>query len=190
MIHKFIGIDGFGPWGIVDKALVYSINISLLCVCSVFFSWSIFTGFITSNNIPRTTILQITTPYYSKLTSLAVTILGFTLAFEINLTTQNLKFKYPQIFQIFQPLRIFSHYYTSLPAILKFINKPEISIIPPRFSLTRKNPTKTTSFIQIKFSTLVSDKKDLIEVYFLSFLIILTLSIIHLITTSNLWFFQ
>lgn len=151
---------------------------------------SIFTGFITSNNIPRTTILQITTPYYSKLTSLAVTILGFTLPFEINLTTQNLKFKYPQIFQIFQPLRIFSHYYTSLPAILKFINKPEISIIPPRFSLTRKNPTKTTSFIQIKFSTLVSDKKDLIEVYFLSFLIIFTLSIIYLIITSNLWFFQ
>ena len=151
---------------------------------------SIFTGFITSNNISPTTMLQITPPYFSKLTSLAVTILGFTLAFEITLTTQNLKFKYPQIFQIFQPLRIFSHYYTSLPTILKFINKPEISIIPPRFNLTRKNPMKTTSLIQIKFSTLLSDQKGLIEVYFLSSLITLTLSIIYLIIMSNLWFFQ
>eukprot|EP00069_Balaena_mysticetus_P009473 bmy_20236T0 len=65
---------------------------------------SIFAGFITSSKIPRMTIPQITIPDYLKLTAFAVTILGFILAFEINLTTQNLKFKYPSNFFKFSNL--------------------------------------------------------------------------------------
>ena len=34
-------------------------------------------------------------PYYLKLTALTVTIIGFILALELNLTTKNLKFNYP-----------------------------------------------------------------------------------------------
>ncbi|KAB0395042.1 hypothetical protein E2I00_016462, partial [Balaenoptera physalus] len=65
---------------------------------------SIFAGFITSSKIPRMTIPQITIPDYLKLTAFAVTILGFILAFEIKLTTQNLKFKYPSNFFKFSNL--------------------------------------------------------------------------------------
>lgn len=56
---------------------------------------SLFAGFIISNNIPPTTIPQITMPHYLKITALAVTILGFILALEISNMTYNLKFNYP-----------------------------------------------------------------------------------------------
>lgn len=46
---------------------------------------SSFSGFLISNNIPPTTIPQITVPPYLKPTALAVTVLGFLLAPEINL---------------------------------------------------------------------------------------------------------
>ncbi|KAB0392515.1 hypothetical protein E2I00_014686 [Balaenoptera physalus] len=56
---------------------------------------SIFAGFLISNSIPPTTIPLITIPLYLKLTALAVTALGFVLAFKINLNTQNLKYTHP-----------------------------------------------------------------------------------------------
>src|SRR3712207_7980323 len=42
-----------------------------------------------------TTIPEITMPTYIKLTALAVTILGFTLALELSLITHNLKLEHP-----------------------------------------------------------------------------------------------
>ncbi|TEA24910.1 hypothetical protein DBR06_SOUSAS33610007, partial [Sousa chinensis] len=102
---------------------------------------SIFAGFITSSKIPPMTIPQITIPDYLTLTAFAVPILGFILAFEISPTTQNLKFKYPSNFFKFSNLLGISHY-TPLPTILKFINESKISIMSPRFNLTRKHLTQ------------------------------------------------
>ncbi|TEA40804.1 hypothetical protein DBR06_SOUSAS19710004, partial [Sousa chinensis] len=56
---------------------------------------SIFAGFILSNNIPPITTLLITIPLHLKLTALTITTLGFILAFEINIYSQNLKYVYP-----------------------------------------------------------------------------------------------
>eukprot|EP00069_Balaena_mysticetus_P011547 bmy_21204T0 len=56
---------------------------------------SVFAEFIISNNIPPITVPLITTPLSLKLTALTVTTLGFVLALEINLNTQNLKYIYP-----------------------------------------------------------------------------------------------
>lgn len=43
-------------------------------------------------------------PHYLKMTALAVTILGFILALELNLTTQGLKFNYPSNYFKFSSL--------------------------------------------------------------------------------------
>eukprot|EP00069_Balaena_mysticetus_P005269 bmy_17791T0 len=51
---------------------------------------SIFAGFIISNSILPTTIPLITIPLHLKLTALIVTTLGFMLALEINLNSQNI----------------------------------------------------------------------------------------------------
>jgi NADH-ubiquinone oxidoreductase chain 5 len=56
---------------------------------------SIFAGFLISINIPPTTVLPITIPPYLKLTALTVTLTGFALALELNLSALNLKFKSP-----------------------------------------------------------------------------------------------
>lgn len=139
---------------------------------------SIFAGYLISQNIPPTTVPQITMPYYLKLTALAVTIIGFILALELNLVTKSLKFNYPtNLFKFSNLLGYFPTIIHRLPPIINLtISQKSASILLDIIWLENVLP-KSISHFQIKSSTTISNQKGLIKLYFLSFLITLTLSL-------------
>lgn len=138
---------------------------------------SIFAGYLISHNITPTTIPQITMPYYLKITALAVTILGFILALELNSTMQGLKFNYPQSpFKFSNQLGYFPIIiHRLLPIMSLSISQKTASILLDIIWLENVLP-KSISYFQIKSSITVSNQKGLIKLYFLSFMITLALS--------------
>lgn len=81
---------------------------------------SIFAGFLISYNITPTTTPQVTMPHYLKTIALTVTVLGFILALELNLTTQNLKFKYPS--NLFKFSNILGYFPTTIHRLIPKAN--------------------------------------------------------------------
>nr|WRI65244.1 NADH dehydrogenase subunit 5 [Dama dama] len=140
---------------------------------------SLFAGFIISNSIPPTTIPQLTMPYYLKMVALTVTILGFILALEISNTTQNLKFNYStNIFKFSNMLGYFPMIMHRLtPYVNLMMSQKSASSLLDLIWLENILP-KTTSLIQTKMSIMVTNQKGLIKLYFLSFLITITVSIV------------
>nr|YP_010037219.1 NADH dehydrogenase subunit 5 [Viverra zibetha]QQW47956.1 NADH dehydrogenase subunit 5 [Viverra zibetha] len=142
---------------------------------------SIFAGYLISYNIPPMTIPQMTMPYYLKLTALAVTIMGFILALELNLTTKNLKFNYPtNLFKFSNLLGYFPIIMHRFPPMMNLImSQKSASMLLDAIWLENVLP-KSISYFQMKTSTIISNQKGLIKLYFLSFLITLTLSLMLL----------
>nr|YP_009400228.1 NADH dehydrogenase subunit 5 [Hippotragus leucophaeus]ARU77328.1 NADH dehydrogenase subunit 5 [Hippotragus leucophaeus]QQY85542.1 NADH dehydrogenase subunit 5 [Hippotragus leucophaeus]QQY85555.1 NADH dehydrogenase subunit 5 [Hippotragus leucophaeus]UZF97214.1 NADH dehydrogenase subunit 5 [Hippotragus leucophaeus]WPR17832.1 NADH dehydrogenase subunit 5 [Hippotragus leucophaeus] len=142
---------------------------------------SLFAGFIISNNIPPTTIPQMTMPYYLKTTALAVTILGFILALEINNMTRNLKFNYPS--NTFKFSNLLGYYPTIMHRLTPYMNltmsQKSASSLLDLIWLETILP-KTISSIQMKTSIMITNQKGLIKLYFLSFLITILISMILL----------
>nr|ULC83385.1 NADH dehydrogenase subunit 5 [Hippotragus equinus]WPR17871.1 NADH dehydrogenase subunit 5 [Hippotragus equinus]WPR17884.1 NADH dehydrogenase subunit 5 [Hippotragus equinus] len=142
---------------------------------------SLFAGFIISNNIPPTTIPQMTMPYYLKMMALAVTILGFILALEINNMTRNLKFNYPS--NTFKFSNLLGYYPTIMHRLTPYMNltmsQKSASSLLDLIWLENILP-KTISSIQMKMSTVITSQKGLIKLYFLSFLVTILVSTILL----------
>nr|YP_009526840.1 NADH dehydrogenase subunit 5 [Eudorcas thomsonii]AXZ71019.1 NADH dehydrogenase subunit 5 [Eudorcas thomsonii] len=142
---------------------------------------SLFAGFIISNNIPPMTVPQMTMPYYLKTMALAVTILGFILALEISNMTYSLKFKYPS--NAFKFSNLLGYYPTIMHRLTPYANltmsQKSASSILDLIWLENILP-KTTSLIQMKMSTVVTNQKGLIKLYFLSFLVTILVSMILL----------
>nr|UNH91311.1 NADH dehydrogenase subunit 5 [Hippotragus niger]UNH91532.1 NADH dehydrogenase subunit 5 [Hippotragus niger]UNH91545.1 NADH dehydrogenase subunit 5 [Hippotragus niger]UNH91558.1 NADH dehydrogenase subunit 5 [Hippotragus niger] len=142
---------------------------------------SLFAGFIISNNIPPTTIPQTTMPYYLKMTALAVTILGFILALEINNMTHNLKFNHPS--NTFKFSNLLGYYPTIMHRLAPYMNltmsQKSASSLLDLIWLEAILP-KTISSIQTKASVMITNQKGLIKLYFLSFLITILISMILL----------
>nr|ATG82915.1 NADH dehydrogenase subunit 5 [Rusa timorensis]ATG82928.1 NADH dehydrogenase subunit 5 [Rusa timorensis]ATG82967.1 NADH dehydrogenase subunit 5 [Rusa timorensis] len=140
---------------------------------------SLFAGFIISNNIPPTTIPQLTMPYYLKMMALTVTILGFILALEVSNMTQNLKFNYPT--NIFKFSNMLGYFPTIMHRLAPYMNltmsQKSASSLLDLIWLENILP-KTTSLIQTKMSIMVTNQKGLIKLYFLSFLVTITVSMI------------
>nr|UTQ73406.1 NADH dehydrogenase subunit 5 [Cervus elaphus] len=138
---------------------------------------SLFAGFIISNNIPPTTIPQLTMPYYLKMMALTVTILGFILALEISNMTQNLKFNYPT--NMFKFSNMLGYFPTIMHRLTPYLNltmsQKSASSLLDLIWLENILP-KTTSLIQTKMSIMVTNQKGLIKLYFLSFLVTITIS--------------
>nr|YP_007626027.1 NADH dehydrogenase subunit 5 [Hexaprotodon liberiensis]AEP21205.1 NADH dehydrogenase subunit 5 [Hexaprotodon liberiensis] len=140
---------------------------------------SIFAGFILSHNLPPTTTPLMTMPSYLKMTALAVTMLGFTLAFEITLNTQNLKFKYPtNNFKFSTLLGYFPIIMHRLPPYLSLTASQKLASSLLDSAWLENILPKFTAHAQLKLSTLVSNQKGLMKLYFLSFLITIPLSLI------------
>nr|YP_009048741.1 NADH dehydrogenase subunit 5 [Genetta servalina]AIC37001.1 NADH dehydrogenase subunit 5 [Genetta servalina] len=139
---------------------------------------SIFAGYLISYNIPPTMIPQMTMPHYLKLTALAVTIMGFILALELNLATKNLKFKYPStLFKFSNLLGYFPTIIHRLPPMMNLtMSQKSASMLLDAIWLENVLP-KSISYFQMKSSTIISNQKGLIKLYFLSFLITLILSL-------------
>nr|UTQ73367.1 NADH dehydrogenase subunit 5 [Cervus elaphus] len=140
---------------------------------------SLFAGFIISNNIPPTTIPQLTMPYYLKMMALTVTILGFILALEISNMTQNLKFNYST--NMFKFSNMLGYFPTIMHRLTPYMNltmsQKSASSLLDLIWLENILP-KTTSLIQTKMSIMVTNQKGLIKLYFLSFLVTITVSMI------------
>nr|ADF49090.1 NADH dehydrogenase subunit 5 [Bison bison] len=140
---------------------------------------SLFAGYIISNNIPPTTVPQMTMPYYLKTTALIVTILGFTLALEISNMTKNLKFHYPS--NTFKFSTLLGYFPTIMHRLAPYMNlsmsQKSASSLLDLIWLEAILP-KTISLAQMKASTLVTNQKGLIKLYFLSFLITILISMI------------
>nr|AAQ95153.1 NADH dehydrogenase subunit 5 [Erignathus barbatus] len=139
---------------------------------------SIFAGYLISYNITPTTTPQMTMPYYLKLTALAVTLLGFMLALELNLASQNLKLTYPSnLFKFSNLLGYFPtimHRY--MPSINLSMSQKLASTLMDTIWLENTLP-KSISYFHMKSSITVSNQKGLIKLYFLSFIITLILAL-------------
>nr|ANB78300.1 NADH dehydrogenase subunit 5 [Capricornis milneedwardsii argyrochaetes]ANK78301.1 NADH dehydrogenase subunit 5 [Capricornis sp.]QCX29685.1 NADH dehydrogenase subunit 5 [Capricornis sumatraensis] len=140
---------------------------------------SLFAGFIISNNIPPTTIPQMTMPYYLKMTALAITALGFILALEISNMTHTLKFSYPS--NTFKFSNLLGYYPAIMHRLAPYTNltmsQKSASSLLDLIWLETILP-KTISTTQMKMSTMVTNQKGLIKLYFLSFLITILTSMI------------
>nr|WFF51060.1 NADH dehydrogenase subunit 5 [Helarctos malayanus]WFF51320.1 NADH dehydrogenase subunit 5 [Helarctos malayanus] len=138
---------------------------------------SIFAGYLISHNITPTTIPQMTMPHYLKTMALAVTMLGFILALELNFTMQGLKFNYSQNpFKFSNQLGYFpTIIHRLLPMMSLSMSQKMASMLLDTTWLESVLP-KSISYFQMKSSITVSNQKGLIKLYFLSFMITLILS--------------
>ncbi|YP_009178434.1 NADH dehydrogenase subunit 5 (mitochondrion) [Herpailurus yagouaroundi] len=176
MFFVLLGQPRFNALNLINENNTYLINsIKRLLI------GSIFAGYLISYNIPPMTIPQMTMPYYLKLTALAVTITGFILALELNLMAKNLKFKYPSnIFKFSNLLGYFPIVMHRLPSKMSLtMSQKSASMLLDTIWLENVLP-KSISFFQMKMSTTVSNQKGLVKLYFLSFMITLTLGLLFL----------
>ncbi|YP_007625663.1 NADH dehydrogenase subunit 5 (mitochondrion) [Hyaena hyaena] len=166
----------FNPLNLINENNPFLINsIKRLLV------GSILAGYLISHNIPPMTTPQMTMPYYLKLTALAVTITGFVLALELNLMTKNLKlnpassmFKFSNLLGYFPTIT-----HRSLPLASLTMGQKSASTLLDLIWLENVLP-KSISHFQMKSSIIVSNQKGLIKLYFLSFMITLTISLLLL----------
>nr|YP_010455449.1 NADH dehydrogenase subunit 5 [Anoura geoffroyi]UUA63080.1 NADH dehydrogenase subunit 5 [Anoura geoffroyi] len=140
---------------------------------------SIFAGFLISKNIPPVTIPPMTMPTYMKLTALAVTLMGFILALELNTATLNLKFNPPS--NTFKFSNLLGYFPTIMhrltPTMNLLASQKSASMLLDLTWLEIILP-KSISLAQLKSSILVSNQKGLIKLYFLSFLVSLSLALL------------
>nr|SAP34882.1 NADH dehydrogenase subunit 5 [Vulpes lagopus]SAP34906.1 NADH dehydrogenase subunit 5 [Vulpes lagopus]SAP34966.1 NADH dehydrogenase subunit 5 [Vulpes lagopus]SAP35302.1 NADH dehydrogenase subunit 5 [Vulpes lagopus] len=142
---------------------------------------SVFAGYIISHSITPTTVPQMTMPHHLKMTALAVTILGFILALELNLTMQGLKLNRSS--HHFKFSNLLGYYPTIMhrltPKMSLSMSQKSASMLLDHIWLESALP-KSISFFQMKSSTLISNQKGLIKLYFLSFMITMALSLLIL----------
>lgn len=143
---------------------------------------SIFAGFLISNLITPNNIPQMTMPLYIKITALFVTILGFSIAIELNQLSLHLKIKTQS--NSFNFSNILGFFPATIHRLLPYINlsaSQNVATLLLDITWTEKAIPKNISDIQILASTSVSSQKGLIKFYFLSFLISMLLALFILI---------
>nr|WAL35609.1 NADH dehydrogenase subunit 5 [Lepus sp. 2 AS-2022] len=139
---------------------------------------SIFAGFLITNLVSPNNIPQMTMPLYMKMTALFVTILGFSIAMELNqlslhlkMSTQSSPFNFSNMLGFFP---------ATMHRLLPYINlsaSQNVATLLLDMTWTEKAIPKNISDIQILASTSVSSQKGLIKFYSLSFLISMLLAL-------------
>nr|YP_778861.1 NADH dehydrogenase subunit 5 [Phoca fasciata]CAJ57050.1 NADH dehydrogenase subunit 5 [Phoca fasciata] len=173
MFFALLGQPRFNPMITINEnnpLLINSIKRLLL--------GSIFAGYLISYNITPTSTPQMTMPHYLKLTALTVTLLGFILALELNLTSQNLKLKYPS--NMFKFSNLLGYFPTIIHRYVPMTNlsasQKLASTLLDLIWLESTLP-KSISYFHMKSSITVSNQKGLIKLYFLSFIVTLILAL-------------
>nr|YP_654272.1 NADH dehydrogenase subunit 5 [Galemys pyrenaicus]AAW23990.1 NADH dehydrogenase subunit 5 [Galemys pyrenaicus] len=140
---------------------------------------SIFAGFLISNNLIPMSTQHMTMPPYIKMTALAVTILGFTLALELNMMTCYLKLPHPtKMYNFSNQLGYFTIImHRLIPKMTLNTSQKAASMLMDLTWMENILP-KPISYSQMKASVIVSNQKGLVKLYFLSFLITITLSVL------------
>uniref|UniRef100_A0A8K1VBI2 NADH-ubiquinone oxidoreductase chain 5 n=1 Tax=Spilogale putorius TaxID=30552 RepID=A0A8K1VBI2_SPIPR len=176
MFFALLGQPRFNPTIMINESnplLMNSIKRLLL--------GSIFAGFLISHNITPTYIPQMTMPHYLKMTALAVTITGFILALELNLTAQNLKLKYSSdLFKFSNSLGYFPIIMHRLTPASNLIMSQKLAFMLLDMTWLENIMPKSISNFQMKSSILISNQKGMIKLYFMSFIITLVVSILML----------
>nr|YP_010429162.1 NADH dehydrogenase subunit 5 [Mastomys angolensis]USQ66577.1 NADH dehydrogenase subunit 5 [Mastomys angolensis] len=149
---------------------------------------SILAGYVISNNLPPTNIQVMTMPWYLKMLTLLISVLGFIIALELNNFT--LKYSVHKI----KPHSMFS---TSLGFFPSIIHRMiPLKSLDPSFKVSlglldmiwlEKSIPKSTSFIHTFMSKMLTNQKGMIKLYFSSFLISMTLVIMLYVTIPE-WF--
>nr|YP_009114689.1 NADH dehydrogenase subunit 5 [Palaeopropithecus ingens]AII98773.1 NADH dehydrogenase subunit 5 [Palaeopropithecus ingens] len=143
---------------------------------------SILAGFLLSNNILPMDITQMTMPTYLKLTALTVTITGFILAAELNIMTNNLKFKLPSDMFKFSELLGFYPMTTHrlIPSLNLSMSQNTASLLLDLIWLEKSMP-KNLSQLHMTSSMAISNQKGMIKSYFISFFTSILLTILLII---------
>nr|YP_009252135.1 NADH dehydrogenase subunit 5 [Lariscus insignis]ALP86350.1 NADH dehydrogenase subunit 5 [Lariscus insignis] len=138
---------------------------------------SIFAGFILSNNIPPTNLPILTMPSYLKLTALLITIIGFTIAMDLNTLTLYLKtYPYSSLPNFSNMLGYFPLTMHRLYPYMSLSTSQKMASTLLDQTWTEKAIPKLITDIQITTSTMTTNHKGLIKLYFLSFLLSITLA--------------
>nr|YP_009184384.1 NADH dehydrogenase subunit 5 [Dasypus kappleri]ALO62419.1 NADH dehydrogenase subunit 5 [Dasypus kappleri] len=178
---RLIYFSSLGPPRYPPLIIINENNPNLLKPIKRLALGSIFAGFLMSNYIPPLITPQTTMPYHIKLSALAVTILGFMLAMELSNITLNLKSEYPT------PLHSFSSLLGYYPNITHRAAPYYILMMSQNLaSLTdiiwlEKMAPKSLSQMQLSASMITSNQKGLIKLYFLSFIMSMTLAVLLII---------
>nr|WPW51941.1 NADH dehydrogenase subunit 5 [Mus musculus domesticus]WPW51954.1 NADH dehydrogenase subunit 5 [Mus musculus domesticus] len=140
---------------------------------------SIFAGFVISYNIPPTSIPVLTMPWFLKTTALIISVLGLLIALELNNLTMKLSMNKANPYSSFSTLLGF------FPSIIHRITPTKSLNLSLKTSLTlldliwlEKTIPKSTSTLHTNMTTLTTNQKGLIKLYFMSFLINIILIII------------
>nr|APC60798.1 NADH dehydrogenase subunit 5 [Plagiodontia aedium] len=132
---------------------------------------SILAGFLISHNIPITSIPQLTMPLSMKFMAITLTILGFTIAMELNMLTKNLKTNYPS--KHFNFSNMLGYYpmlmHRATPNMILSMSQNLASTMMDLIWLEKTIP-KYTSHMQMKAAMITSTQKGQLKLYFLSFL--------------------
>lgn len=137
---------------------------------------SLLAGFLITNNIFPTTPPQLTIPHYLKLLALCVTILGFLIALDLTLITNNLKISTPS--HIFKFSNILGYFPITIHRIIPYQNliiSQNLAFILLDSIWLEKLIPKTISHVHTTTSITITTQKGMIKLYFLSFLIPLIL---------------
>nr|YP_010029221.1 NADH dehydrogenase subunit 5 [Golunda ellioti]QOU10206.1 NADH dehydrogenase subunit 5 [Golunda ellioti] len=137
---------------------------------------SILAGFFISHNIPPMNIQVMTMPWYLKMTALVISILGFLIALELNNMSLKLSTKKTNPYSSFSTLLGFfpSVMHRTLPAkTLGQSFKTSLNLLD--LIWLEKAIPKSTSNMHSNSSKLLTKQKGLVKLYFMSFLISLTI---------------
>nr|WAL35596.1 NADH dehydrogenase subunit 5 [Lepus sp. 3 AS-2022] len=139
---------------------------------------SIFAGFLITNLVSPNNIPQMTMPLYMKMTALFVTILGFSIAMELNQLSLHLKMSTQS--NSFNFSNMLGFFPTTMHRLLPYMNlsaSQNMATLLLDMTWTEKAIPKNISDIQVLASTSVSSQKGLIKFYSLSFLISMLLAL-------------
>nr|YP_003097146.1 NADH dehydrogenase subunit 5 [Tscherskia triton]ABS28787.1 NADH dehydrogenase subunit 5 [Tscherskia triton] len=133
---------------------------------------SIFAGFIISHSIPILSTQVMTMPWYLKMTAMMITIVGFSIALELNNLTNNLKLYKPSSLSLFSTS--LGYFTLTLHRLLpkKYLTMSfNTALATLDLTWFEKAIPKSTSIANSKMSQIMTNQKGLIKLYFLSFLI-------------------
>ncbi|NP_008053.1 NADH dehydrogenase subunit 5 (mitochondrion) [Ornithorhynchus anatinus] len=134
---------------------------------------SILAGFLLTSYINPTTLTPTTMPPFIKVTALVITILGFILALELYLTTNNLTLKpHSQLHTFSNLLGYFPLIMHRKPTAQNFFLGQNMATMLIDLTWFEKSGPKGISSHQLTILTSVTEaQKGLMKIYFLSFLI-------------------
>nr|YP_009487394.1 NADH dehydrogenase subunit 5 [Toromys albiventris]AWB97213.1 NADH dehydrogenase subunit 5 [Toromys albiventris] len=143
---------------------------------------SILAGFLITLNCPITNIPQTTMPITAKTAAIFTTILGFTIAMELNTMTKHLKTNYSsKYFNFSNALGYFPTTMHRTPPHLSLNMSQCLASSTIDSIWLEKTTPKFIYKMQTKASALTSTQTGLLKFYFLSFLISMTLALMLLI---------